>query len=119
MHTVTLNIDSILWFCTALAAVGGAIAWILKGAKPVFRPFKKIKSDVVDLKNRKNACDLKFENDNRRLNEHKEILNELRNDNKEMLKSLMLLMKHAETGNCTGEVASGRKELEDYLIEKD
>lgn len=119
MHTVTLNIDSIIWLCSAIAIVGGAIAWLLKGAKPVFRPFTKMKSEIKVLTDRKNACDLRFENDNRRLNEHKEILNELRNDNKEMLKSLMLLMKHAETGNCTGEVATGRKELEDYLIEKD
>ena len=28
-------------------------------------------------------------------------------------------LKHIETGNCTGEVATGRKELEDYLIDRE
>ena len=44
---------------------------------------------------------------------------EMKENDKMIMKSVILLLKHAETGNCTGEVAAGRKELEDYLIDKD
>ena len=60
----------------------------------------------------------KFANDEIRLNSHEEMLKELKADNKIIMESLALLMRHAETGNCTGEVAHGRQELEKYLINR-
>ena len=44
---------------------------------------------------------------------------EMKENDKMITKSVILLLKHAETGNSTGEVAAVRKELEDYLIDKD
>lgn len=108
MHTVTIDIDLLLFWAGAIAIIATAIVWIKKGMGPVIRPFKKIH----ELEERSHTCDLKFQNDNRRL----DIIEE--NDRMTM-KALMLLLKHAETGNCTGEVAAGRKELEDYLINKE
>lgn len=59
-----------------------------------------------------------LENDERRLNEHDQILREIKEDQKMMLKSLHLLLTHAETGNNTGEVKKGKEELEQYIFKK-
>lgn len=59
-----------------------------------------------------------LENDERRLDEHDEILKEIKEDQKMMLKSLHLLLTHAESGNNTGEVKKGKEELEQYIFKK-
>lgn len=112
MHEITINLDTLLWIAGLIAAVGLAIAYLAKWADPIIRPYKKIRTDLNELKERKASCDLKFENDQRQLAE-------MKYNDKMIMKSLMLLLKHAETGNCTGEVAAGRKELEEYIIDKD
>lgn len=108
MHEVTINLDTLMWIVTFIGAVCGAIVWILKGTNPLIRPFKEIK----ELKTHAQSCELKFANDDRRLEE-------LCSDVKELMKSQLLIMKHVETGNCTGEVASGREHLQNYLIDKE
>lgn len=112
MHEITINLDTLLWLATAIGTVCVAIVWIKKGLSPFLDPFKQIKSDIKTLKDRKSACDLKFEQDQHQLSE-------LREDMKMMMRSQMLTLKHIETGNCTGEVAEGRKALENYLINKE
>lgn len=112
MHEVTINLDMLLWGIGFMAAICGLIVYLKKGADPIIRPYKQMKSDVKMLVDRKHSCDQKFENDHQQLEE-------MRADVKMMMKSQLLIMKHVETGNCTGEVAAGRKELEDYLIDKD
>lgn len=112
MHEITFNLDTLLWIAGFIVAIGGAVAILAKWASPIVQPYKDALSDVKELKKRKLSCDEKFENDHRQLMEMKE-------NDKMIMKSVILLLKHAETGNCTGEVAAGRKELEDYLIDKD
>lgn len=109
---ITINVETLLWIAGAIGLIGGAIAYMKKGAEPILRPYREMKSNVKVLMDRKTSCDQKFENDQRQLAE-------MREDIKMMMKTQLLMMKHVETGNCTGEVAAGRKELEDYLIDKD
>lgn len=112
MHEVTINLDTLLWIMGFLAAFCGLIVYLKKGTEPIFRPYKQMRSDVKMLAERKHSCDQKFAHDAAELAEIKQ-------DLKMVMKTETLLLKHAETGNCTGEVAAGRKELEDYLIDKD
>lgn len=119
MHTITLDIDSILFWSSALGIFATAVVWICKGMGPVFRPFTKLRSDVEKLKVHKTSCDEKFDNDQRRLDKQDALILQILADNKQQMKALVLLLKHAETGNCTGEVAEGRKEFEEYLIDRD
>lgn len=111
MHEITINLDTLLWIIGFIAAVCGLIVYMKKGADPILRPFREMQDDVKILLDRKAHCDKKFEHD-------QEQLAELRENHKMMMESLMLLLKHAETGNCTGEVAEGRKKMEQYLISK-
>lgn len=112
MHEVTINLDLLLWIAAGIGTVCAAIVWIKKGTAPLLDPIKQMKDDVRELKNRKTVCDQRFEHDQKQLAE-------LTEDIKMMMRSQMLIMKHVETGNCTGEVAAGRKELENYLIDRD
>jgi hypothetical protein len=112
MHEVTVNLDTLLWIAAGIGTFGAAAVYLKKWLSPLFRPFKEMSEDVKELKERKLLCDQKFENDQRQLAEINEAI-------KIMMRSQMLIMKHVETGNCTGEVAAGRKELEDYLIDRD
>ena len=108
MHEVTINLDTLLWFATFIGAVCAAVVWFLKGMGPMLRPFKEIK----ELKTRAQSCETRFQNDDKRLDS-------LCSDINELMKAQLLIMKHVETGNCTGEVAKGRERLQNYLIEKE
>ena len=112
MHEITVNLDTLIWIATGIGAVCAAIVWIKKGTAPFLDPLRQMKNDVKELKNRKSVCDQNFAHDQKQLAE-------LTEDIKMMMRSQMLIMKHVETGDCTGEVAAGRKELEDYLIDRD
>ena len=108
MHDITISLDELLWIAGFIGAICTVIVYIKKGIGPIVRPFKEIK----ELKQHAQSCEIKFANDDARLEE-------LCNDMKEVMRAQMLLMKHVETGNCTGEVASGRERLEHYLIDKE
>ena len=111
MHEITVNLDTLLWIAGFITAIGAGLVVLSRWASPITRPYKNMMSDVKELKQRKLSCDMKFEHDQAQLNELKE-------NDKMTMESLLLLLKHAETGNCTGEVAEGRKKLESYLINK-
>ena len=112
MHEITVNLDQLLWILGFFAAACTALVWLLKGSKPILRPFKEMREDLKALKERRVLCDQKFANDH-------EKLTEISSEIKMMMHAHMLTLKHIETGNCTGEVAKERKKLEDYLIDKD
>jgi len=115
---ITIDTSTILAWCGFIAAVGVAIGWIAKAAKPMLKPFRDMKGELNDIKQRSISCAKKFANDDLRIKEHNEVLEQIQNDNKIIMESLVLLMRHAETGNCTGEVAKGRQGLETYLINR-
>ena len=106
--TITINIESVLFWLGAIGVIGTAVVWIIKGAQPFLRPFKKIQ----ELDARTHACSIKFENDNKRLQRLEEGMDM-------MLKSQFLTLKHLETGNCTGEIAEGREALQNFLIDRE
>lgn len=111
MHELTINLEALLWIAGLIVALGGAGMYIKKGASPVLRPYNEMKSNVKMLVDRKKSCDAKFEHD-------AEELAEIKQDIRMVMKTEMLILKHIETGNCTGEIAAGRAAIEKYLIDK-
>lgn len=103
--------EMILTICGVIAAVGGAAVYIAKAIGAAMKPTNELKKEM-----QKHTKYL--ENDERRLDEHDQILREIKEDQKMMLKSLHLLLTHAETGNNTGEVKKGKEELEQYIFKK-
>lgn len=115
---ITINIPTIIAFCGLVVAIGGAVTYIGKLVKPLKKPYEDIQNDIEDIELRSAACAKRFTKDERRIDEHEKILKELSNDNKFLLESVALLLQHAETGNSTGAISKGRKDLESYLIER-
>ena len=108
MHEIVINLEELLWVATLIGAVCGVIVYLRKGLTPITRPIRELR----DLQQHAQSCELKFARDDERLNE-------ISADMREVIRSQLLLLKHVETGNCTGEVAEGRKHLENYLIDKE
>lgn len=113
-----ISTDAIMGWSALIVAVGVAIGWIAKGIKPMLKPFKRMETRLTKVEKKSDTCAQFFANNKKRLDEHDELLAKLSNDNKIILESIALLMKHAETGNSTGEVSAGRDALEAYLIKR-
>lgn len=94
--------ETILTISGVIVAVGGAAVYIAKAIGAAMKPTNELKKEM-----QKHTKYL--ENDERRLDEHDQILREIKEDQKMMLKSLHLLLTHAETGNNTGEVKKAKK----------
>ena len=122
--TITINVADVLWFFGAVTAIGVGLSWLRKAFAPLKKPINNLESKILAIETDSKKHDTYFANDKLRLDKHDEIMRDMREDLKETnkdIKALMnavsLLMKHAETGNCTGEVAAGRERLEQHLIE--
>ena len=115
---IVLNLDAVLAWCALIAGLGAAGGYLLKAAKPLTSPFKKMQKDLQELEDHSHHCDEKFENDQKQLSDLKDEVTAIKLDIKMMLEGQLLIMKHVETGNCTGEVADGRMKLEKYLIDR-
>lgn len=113
-----INTDAVLAWCAFITAIGAAVVLIWKALKPVFKPFKDVQDELKEIEKRGHDHDERFQEGEERMERHDEMLKEIQADTKIMMKSLALLLSHAETGNNTGEVAQGRRELENYLINK-
>lgn len=122
--TITINIADVLWFFGAVTAIGVGLSWLRKAFAPLKKPINNLESKILAIETDSKKHDTYFANDKLRLDKHDESMREMREDIQELksdikalMKSTALLMKHTETGNCTGEVAEGRRQLEEHLIE--
>lgn len=110
--------EIILAACGLIIAVGGAGMYIKKVVDALRRPLDEVRNDIKDMKKDQTTNERYFKNDADRLDEHDRILREIQEDQKRMMRAVVLLLSHAETGNNTGEIKKGRTELEEYLIER-
>lgn len=115
---IAISVEAILAVCGLVVAIGGAAVYIRKAARPFFRPWETMQNDIESISAQNKVCARKFENDDKRIKELEETVRELREDNKFLLESVALLLQNAETGNCTGAIRQGRKDLETYLINR-
>ena len=110
--------ETILAVCGLIVALGGAGVYVKKAADALKRPLDEVRDDIKDMKKDQVTNERYFKNDAGRLDEHDRILREIQEDQKRMMRAVVLLLSHAETGNNTGEIKKGRTELEEYLIER-
>lgn len=72
---------------------------------------KTLTKPVADFKKRLDTIEAHQDNDNKRLNELKE-------DNKILLQSILVLIKHSEDNNHTGELKETENKIINYLSSK-
>ena len=113
-----IDTNAVLAWCGLIAAIGVAFGWMAKALKPMIKPFKDMQNELEDIEKRGHDHDERFRRGEDRMKRHDEALKEIQADNKIIMESIALLMRHAETGNNTGEVAQGRANLEKHLINR-
>ena len=96
----TITSEQILWFCSFLAAIWGAVKIV-----------KEIRKPNVDLKAKVKKHDELLINDNERLKE-------VEDSNKMILQCLLVIINHDITGNCIDKMKEKRDELQEFLINK-
>jgi hypothetical protein len=105
--TVSEVISRILAFCGGLTIIGGAVAVIRHWMNPAFRLRKRV--DTLEQKNREQE---------ERNKDIKEMLSEIKQTNKLLCKSMMVLLDHSITGNGVENIKQVRSDLVQYLTEK-
>lgn len=99
-NEIIITVEGLLWFCGAIALIGGAVAIIAK----VFAPFNKLKERVSALEKR-------FEGD------HKE-LEKVEVGIEKICKCTLAITDHELTGNSVDKLREAKDEMQDYLIQK-
>ncbi len=95
-----LDWKTIVAAASGIVAIAGAVTVISK----VLKPYK-------DFKKQTRECEKRFQND-------KKALEELKNDMRETLKAVCVLLEHAATGNSVEKCKNKRDELIEYVANK-
>lgn len=115
-NNVVITVEGLLWFCTAIAIVGGATAIIVK----CFAPFQKMKAEVAS---KASVCDLealKKEVEGLKIyqnTDHTE-LQKLEVGIEKICKCTLAITDHELTGNSVDKLREAKDEMQDYLIQK-
>lgn len=97
---IIITFKGLLWFCGAIAVIGGAIAIIAK----IFVPFNKLKERVAALEKR-------FEGDHTKLEK-------VETGIEKICKCTLAITDHELTGNSVDKLREAKDEMQDYLIQK-
>lgn len=101
----------ILGVCAAISCVGGALAWIVKGADKLKAPERRQDERLTDLEKRMARHDEMLDNDNKRLETIEE-------GTRVTQRAILALLTHGIDGNEIETMKSAKDELTRYLIER-
>lgn len=96
----TVTSEQILWVCSFLGGLWG-----------VWKIVKELKKPSDDLRNMVRDHEEKLNNDNERLNNIEE-------QNKMILQSMLVIINHEITGNGVENMKKTRDEIQEYLINR-
>ena len=106
-NQIVITVESVLWFCGAIVAIGGATAVISRWALP-FRKLKErvesLENELTDLKSYQNA-------------DHKE-LQKIETGTEKICKCVLAITDHELTGNSVDKLRQAKDEMQDFFIEK-
>lgn len=112
---MTITPDLIIEVGAVVGALGVAYGKFTSIINKLKKPINDINEKIDEMKKTDEIGMARIDEHEARLNTHKEMLDKTMSDSKAIMSALLLLLSHAETGNNTGEIAKGRKELEEYL----
>ena len=101
----------ILTICGLITAVGAAVAYIAKLFKTINQPYK-------DNKERLDKIDEYLDNDNRRINKLYEIMEQNTQAFNMSIKNDLVILRHLESNNNTGEMQKTIEYLQNWLIDR-
>lgn len=106
-NEIVITVNGLLWFCGAIAALGGAAAIIAK----CFAPFRELKKEVAMLKK-------DFEGLKTYQNIDHEELKKVETGIEKICKCTLAITDHELTGNSVDKLREAKDEMQDYLISK-
>lgn len=106
--TIELNIATIIYICTCIITVGGAVKILLEARKALQKP--------IDEVNRKlEHYDQCLDKDKRHLDKLDDMVSENASAISMMVDANLTMLRHMSDGNHTGEIKEKIKMLEDWL----
>ena len=101
----------ILTICGMITAVGAAVVYIVKLFKTINQPYK-------ENKERLDKIDEYLDKDNKRINELYDMMKQILKRSTCPIKNDLVILKHLESDNNTGEMRKTISELQEWLIDR-
>lgn len=98
--------------CGIIGTLGAAINWIYKGLKTLIQPLESLKTVVDGLAQKNDHYDACLHND-------KQQIDQIREDNKIILRCFLQLLTHEIDGNHISKMKELRDEVQAYIIDKE
>ncbi|MDD6096550.1 MAG: hypothetical protein PUC20_03515 [Firmicutes bacterium] len=108
---MTITLAMVLKACAVIGAVGAAVVYIIKLLQAIVKPISDMQATLE-----KHAEYL--EKDKERLDKLEKEIDGNKDATNLILKSIMTMLAHMETGNSTKQMAKMRKDIEEYLIDR-
>lgn len=101
----------ILTICGVITAIGAAVVYIAKLFKTINQPYK-------ENKERLDKIDEHLDNDNKRINELYDMMKQITKAFNMSIKNDLVILKHLESNNNTGEMSKTISDLQEWLIDR-
>lgn len=111
VFTPSQLVTLILGVCAAISCVGGALAWLAKGANKLKAPERRQDERLTDLEKRVARHDEMLDNDKKRLETIEE-------GSRVTQRAILALLAHGIDGNDVNALKEAKSELQDYLIKR-
>ena len=108
---MTITLGLILKACGVIVAIGGALAYIAKWLNKLTQP-------ITDMQITLEKHAEYLERDKERLDKLEKEIDGNKDATNLILKSIMTMLAHMETGNSTKQMAKMRKDIEEYLVDR-
>ena len=108
---MTITLGLILKVCGVIVAIGGALAYIAKWLSKLTQP-------ITDMQITLERHAEYLERDKERLDKLEKEIDGNKDATNLILKSIMTMLAHMETGNSTKQMAKMRKDIEEYLVDR-
>lgn len=109
--TIELSWATIIYFCTCIITVGGALKVLDEAKKALKKPLDEVNEKLVHY----DQC---LSNDKKRLDRIDYALEDLTHSINMLVKSNRTILYHLEDGNHSGEIKQELKDLDEWLLEK-
>lgn len=108
--TIELNLATVIYICSCIGIVGGAIKILAEAKKALQKPLDEVNKKLKQY-------DDFLSRDKERLDKVDEVLAELTQSINMLVRSNRTMLYHMEDGNHTGEIKKEIDELDAWLLE--
>ena len=106
-----LDTAVILSICGLIIAIGGSVAYLNKLFRAINQPYK-------ETRERLDKIEIYLDNDNKRIQELEAMIKQNTRAFNMSIKNDLVILRHLESDNNTGEMQETIKNLEEWLIDR-